>query len=102
MFRSCTKFSPFHSPSLTFSTAHPKRFFAAASTFKMPEPLKQSEVDKVQDPTVAKQWDNETPLEQRYEDFAAIADKLKIAMMGSLRDGTGVCQQRMHLATNFH
>lgn len=56
----------------------------------MPEQLKQSEVDKGQDPTVAKQFDNETLAGPKFEDFYAIADKLKIAMLGTLREGTGV------------
>ena len=50
----------------------------------------KSEIEKGQDPTVNKQWDDETPLEKRFEDFAAIADGLKIGMMGTLRNGVGV------------
>lgn len=56
----------------------------------MPEPLKQSEVDKGQDPSVTKQWDDKVDLAQKMKDFGAIADHLKIGMMGSLREGVGV------------
>lgn len=45
---------------------------------------------KGQDPTVAKQWDDQTPTEQKFEDMYAIADKLKICMMGTARPGLGV------------
>lgn len=44
-----------------------------------------------QDPTVAKQWDNETSLEESFEQFAKIADGLKVCLMGSFRNGVGVC-----------
>jgi hypothetical protein len=57
----------------------------------MPEQLKQSEVQKGQDPTAAKQWDDSTPLDKKFQDFAAIADKLSVCMMGTARDGVGVC-----------
>lgn len=57
----------------------------------MPEQLKQSEVQQGQDPTVAKQWDDETSTEQKFDDFAAIADKLTVCMMCTRRDGIGVC-----------
>lgn len=60
----------------------------------MPEPLKKSEVEKGQDPTVAKQWDDETPADKKFEDFYKIADGLKIGMMGTLRNGVGVCPIR--------
>ena len=57
----------------------------------MPEQLKESEVQKGQDPTVAKQWDDETPLDKKFEDVAAIADKLGVCLMGTARNGVGVC-----------
>lgn len=56
----------------------------------MPEPLKQSEVSAGQDPSVAKQWDTKVSTEDKWNDFYAMADSLKICMMGSLRDGIGV------------
>lgn len=56
----------------------------------MPEPLKESEVQKGQDPTVTKQWDDETPAGEKFDDFAAIADKLSVCMLSSKRDGIGV------------
>lgn len=57
----------------------------------MPEPLKKSEIG--QDPAVAKQWDDDTPTEKKFEDFAAMADGLMICMMGTARENLGVRQQ---------
>lgn len=57
----------------------------------MPEQLKESEVQKGQDPTVTKQWDDETPLDKRFEDFGTIADKLGVCLLGTARKDIGVC-----------
>ena len=54
----------------------------------MPEQLKQS--DLKHDPTVTKQWDDEKPTTQKYEDFGAIADKLGVCMMSTSRESIGV------------
>ncbi|KAK3686454.1 hypothetical protein LTR37_019804 [Vermiconidia calcicola] len=62
----------------------------------MPEQLKKSEVDM--DPTVAKQYDDETPTQQKFDDFAAMADGLKIGLMGTLRDGIGPVARSMAVA----
>ncbi|KAK3680439.1 hypothetical protein LTR37_021236 [Vermiconidia calcicola] len=59
----------------------------------MPEKLTESEVQKGQDPSSVKQWDNDVPLEKKFEDFAAIVDKLGVCMLGTARDGVGpVCR----------
>ena len=98
----CVKtFSRFVSRSLLGAIPKTTRSFYISSTFKMPEPLKQSEVEKGQDPTVAKQWDDDTPLETKFEDFAAIADKLKVGMMGTFRNGIGVWPYPATLSTTF-
>ncbi|KAI6911132.1 hypothetical protein KC334_g2978 [Hortaea werneckii] len=57
----------------------------------MPEPLTKEEVEKGQDPSVTKQWDNDVSAEKKLEDFYAIVDKQKIGMLGTYRDGVGVC-----------
>lgn len=74
----------------TFPTSKAFRTFTTQTTLKMPEPLKQSEVEKGQDPSVTKQFDGETPTDQKFEDMYAIADKLKIGMLGTYRPGVGV------------
>lgn len=54
----------------------------------MPEQVKEHE--KGMDPTVAKQYDDKVSSDQKFEDFYAIADKLKICIMGTPRPGIGV------------
>ena len=87
---------------ITFANSIPRtpkyRTFSAATISKMPEALKKDEIQRGQDPTVAKQWDNETPFEKKFEDFYAIADKLKIGMMGTFRPGIGPVARSMAVA----
>lgn len=56
----------------------------------MPETLTKQEVEKGQDPSVTKQYDDSVSLDEKFEDMYKIADGLKIGMMGSLRNGIGV------------
>lgn len=56
----------------------------------MPEQLKQSEVDSKTDPSVAKQFDNETSSEDKFKDFYSLADGMKISMLSTYRSGVGV------------
>lgn len=64
----------------------------------MPEQLKNSELQT--DPTVAKQWDDDVPLDKKFEDFAAIADKLGVCMLGTVRESVkGVCLRRRAKST---
>lgn len=51
----------------TFATPKTYRPFTTSAVFKMPEALKKEEVEKGQDPSVAKQYDDETPTEQKFE-----------------------------------
>lgn len=74
----------------SFTAARTSRFFSTSTPFKMPEGLTKQEVDSKTDPSVAKQWDDSTPTEQKFEDMYKIADGLKIGMLGSLRNGIGV------------
>ena len=67
----------------------------------MPEQLKESEIKKGQDPSVSKQWDNEVPLDKKFEDFAAIADKLGVCVMGTMRDSIGVCNSGSGILIDF-
>ncbi|KAK3079902.1 hypothetical protein LTS18_003637 [Coniosporium uncinatum] len=52
----------------------------------MPEPLKQEEVDSQTDPSVAKQYDTETPMSQQWSEFYGICDKLKVGLLGTHRN----------------
>ncbi|ETN42406.1 uncharacterized protein HMPREF1541_01560 [Cyphellophora europaea CBS 101466] len=64
----------------------------------MPEQLKHSEINSQTDPSVAKQWDNDVSPEKKFEDFYGIVDKLKIGLLGTLRDGTGPVHRSMAVA----
>ncbi|KAK6397561.1 hypothetical protein LTR65_006538 [Meristemomyces frigidus] len=64
----------------------------------MPETLTKQEVEKGQDPSVTKQYDDSVSLDEKFEDMYAIADKLKIGMMGSLRNGIGPVARAMAVA----
>ena len=91
MFRSITVCSKLRFPTVKPLSISISQSFSTNSVLRMPEQLKESEVQKGQDPVVAKQWDDDTPTDGKFEDFAAMADKMKIGMMGSLRDNIGVC-----------
>lgn len=65
------------------------RQFSITSTFKMPDTLKQGEVNSKTDPSVAKQYDNETPKDQQIKDFFDLADGKKICLLNTYRNGVG-------------
>ena len=64
----------------------------------MPEPLKASEVDSKTDPSVAKQWDADTPKSQQIEDFYKTVDGMKIGLLTTIRDGLGPVSRSMAVA----
>jgi hypothetical protein len=55
----------------------------------MPETLHQSEIDSKTDPSVSKQYDNETPKEQQIKQFFEMVDGKKIGMLSTYRNGVG-------------
>lgn len=64
----------------------------------MPEPLKASEVNSQTDPSVAKQWDDETPKKQQIEEFYKTVDGMKIGLLTTIRDGLGPVSRSMAVA----
>ena len=58
----------------------------------MAEPLKQSEVNSQTDPSVAKQFDRETPISDQIAEFYKLVDGERICMVGTQRaeGGSGV------------
>ena len=82
-------------------SSKPLRNFSTTAIVKMPDALKKEEVERGQDPSVMKQWDNETSVEKKFEDMYAIADKLGVCMMGTARPGLGVSVTTLVLAP-FH
>ena len=71
-------------PNITFS-----RQFTVTVNSRMPESLKSSEVNSQTDPSVAKQYDNESPKEQQIKDLFNMIDGKKIGMLNTYRNGVG-------------
>jgi hypothetical protein len=55
----------------------------------MPETLTQNEVNSKTDPSVSKQYDNETSKEQQIKDFFELVDDKKIGILNTYRKGVG-------------
>jgi len=66
------------------------RYISTTSIFRMPDQLKASEVNSKTDPSVSKQYDNETPKDQQIEEFYKMVDSKKICMLNTYRDGVGM------------
>lgn len=64
----------------------------------MPESLKASEVNKENDPSVTKQYDNETPKDQQWKEFYDLVDDKKISILSTFRKGTGPVGRSMAIA----
>ncbi|KAI3400679.1 hypothetical protein diail_2391 [Diaporthe ilicicola] len=64
----------------------------------MPEPLKASEVHAGNDPSVTKQYDNETPVEQQISEFFGLVDSLKVGLLTTQRPGVGPVSRSMAVA----
>ena len=56
----------------------------------MPDQLKASEVNSKTDPSVAKQYDDETPKDQQIKQFFEMVDGKKICMLNTYRNGVGM------------
>lgn len=91
-----TAFKPFTTafPLTNFDTAS-RLSYHTTPALKMPEPLKASEVNSQTDPSVAKQFDNETDKKTQVEDFYNIVDKLKIGLLTTLRPSVGPVSRSM-------
>lgn len=101
MYHSVARSLQIRTISISRTTHRNLRSFSTTTTLKMPDALKKEEVARGQDPSVMKQWDNETSVEKKFEDMYAIADKLGICMMGTARPGLGVSVMSSVL-TPFH
>lgn len=64
----------------------------------MPEPLKASDVAAGKDPSVAKQFDTETPVDKQISDFFGVVDKLKVGLLTTQRQGLGPVSRSMAVA----
>ncbi|MCJ1256513.1 hypothetical protein MMC24_004334 [Lignoscripta atroalba] len=64
----------------------------------MPEPLKASEIDSKTDPSVAKQYDHDTPKSEQISDFYKTVDGLKVGLLTTLRPNIGPVSRSMAVA----
>jgi len=64
----------------------------------MPETLHQSEIDSKIDPSVSKQYDNETPKDQQIREFFELVDGKKIGILNTYRNGVGPVGRSMAVA----
>ncbi|KAL8797278.1 MAG: hypothetical protein Q9195_000431 [Heterodermia aff. obscurata] len=64
----------------------------------MPQPLKAEDIDSKTDPTVARQWDDETPKKEQVDDFYKIVDSLKTGLLSTNRPGVGPVARSMAIA----
>jgi abnormal spindle-like microcephaly-associated protein len=55
----------------------------------MPENLTHAEVNSKTDPSVAKQYDDETPKDQQIEELFKLIDGNKVSMFNTYRNGVG-------------
>jgi abnormal spindle-like microcephaly-associated protein len=55
----------------------------------MPSDLKQSDINSKTDPSVARQYDDETPKDQQIKQFFEMVDGKKICMLNTYRNGVG-------------
>ncbi|RAR09513.1 calmodulin-binding protein sha1 [Stemphylium lycopersici] len=74
------------------------RFLSTTHPFSMPDQLKASEVNSKTDPSVAKQYDDETPKDQQIKHFFELVDGKKICMLNTYRNGVGPVGRSMALA----
>lgn len=64
----------------------------------MPQPLKAEEVNSKTDPSVSKQWDDETPKKQQIEEFYKTVDGMKVGLLTTIRDDVGPVSRSMAIA----
>ncbi|THY36294.1 blue light-inducible protein-like protein Bli-3 [Aureobasidium pullulans] len=64
----------------------------------MPSDVKQSDITEKNDPSVARQWDNNVDFETKFQEFYKIVDGLKIGLLGTYRPGIGPVTRSMALA----
>ena len=64
----------------------------------MPQPLKAEDIDTKTDPTVARQWDDETPKKEQIDDFYKIVDSISTCLLCTDRPGVGPVGRSMKVA----
>ena len=74
------------------------RNISATVGLKMPEKLKAEEVHSETDPSVAKQYDCDTPKDQQWKELYEMIDAKKLSMLNTYRNGVGPVGRSMGVA----
>lgn len=64
----------------------------------MPQALSADEINSKTDPSVSKQYDNDTPKDQQVQDFYKTVDSLKTSLLTTIRSGIGPVARSMAVA----
>ncbi|KAL8952315.1 MAG: hypothetical protein Q9222_001767 [Ikaeria aurantiellina] len=64
----------------------------------MVKPLTEEEVNSKTDPSVAKQWDESTPMAEQFKELFKITDGLKCGLLSTFRPGIGPVTRSMAIA----
>lgn len=64
----------------------------------MPQPLTADEINSKTDPSVAKQWDDETPKKEQIDEFYKMVDSLKVGLLATNRPGVGPVARSMNVS----
>lgn len=64
----------------------------------MPQALSADEINSKTDPSVSKQYDNETPKDQQVQEFYKTVDSLKTSLLTTIRPGIGPVSRSMAVA----
>ncbi|KAJ4990794.1 protein bli-3 [Stagonosporopsis vannaccii] len=75
-----------------------RRQLSTSTRFSMPDQLKSSEVSSKTDPSVAKQYDDQTDKAKQIQDFFSLADDKKIGILSTYRNGVGPVGRSMATA----
>ena len=82
----------------TTSISRNYRQFGSSTLARMPQELKRQEIDSKTDPSVAKQYDNESPIHTQLKDFYELVDGMKVSMLNTYRNGVGPVGRSMAVA----
>lgn len=74
------------------------RSICTSSSLKMPEQLRKEEVTGEKDPSVTKQYDNETPKDVQWKELYELIDGKNITILNTYRNGVGPVGRSMAIA----
>jgi len=87
-----------HTPCNPLAHYFQPRSFSSSIPRRMPESLKAQEVNSETDPSVAKQYDDQTPKADQWKELYELIDGKKITILSTYRDGVGPVGRSMAIA----